>query len=86
MCKLIRRLICLVILFVAGFFVIAILRGGEPIRWFGMKSEETGKVLKKKSEELAEEADMIKKRTEAVKKGAEVAKEKSEKLMEKVKK
>ncbi|GBE37151.1 hypothetical protein BMS3Bbin07_01310 [bacterium BMS3Bbin07] len=59
MFKLIRRFICLAIIAVVAFMVIAILKGGEPFRWFGQKSEEAGQLIQEKSDELAEKADNI---------------------------
>ncbi len=59
MFKLIRRIICLAIIAVAAFVVIAVLKGGEPFKWFGQKSEEAGKLIQEKSNELAEKADEL---------------------------
>lgn len=44
-----------------GFYVIAYVSGGENFRWFGQKSESTGKVIKDLSERAAEKADDMKK-------------------------
>jgi hypothetical protein len=71
MCKFIKRIVCLVIFGALILFVIAILRGGEPFRWFGKKSEETGKMIQKKSGEMAEEADRLKETGDKIKDEAE---------------
>ncbi|RMG02967.1 MAG: hypothetical protein D6726_06540 [Nitrospirae bacterium] len=85
MCKAIRRIVCLVFLFVVVFFVIAVLRGGEPLRWFGKKTEETGKVIRKKSEELADEADRINRTSRELKRDVNEVKKRSQELIKKVK-
>ncbi len=59
MFKLIKRFICLALIAVVAFIVIAVLKGGEPFRWFGQKSQEAGQLIQKKSDELAEKADNI---------------------------
>ncbi len=71
MFRLIRRLICLLVAGVAAFLVISVLKGGEPFRWFGKKTEEAGRVIHEKSEELAEKADRVHKTKEELKKGVE---------------
>ncbi len=58
MFKLIKRLICLIVIASIVFFWFALRSGGEKFRWFG---EKTGGVIKEKSEKLAERADVIKK-------------------------
>ncbi|VAX33206.1 hypothetical protein MNBD_NITROSPIRAE02-867 [hydrothermal vent metagenome] len=79
MFKLIRRIICLAIIAVVTFMVIAILKGGEPFRWFGQKSEEAGQLIQEKSDELAEKADNLqstkKKLKEQTKKVRKIKKE-----------
>lgn len=59
MFKLIKRFICLAIIAVVVFIVIAVFKGGEPFRWFGQKSEEAGQLIQKKSDEIAEKADNL---------------------------
>ncbi|HHN66081.1 MAG TPA: hypothetical protein ENK09_12025 [Nitrospirae bacterium] len=80
MCKLIRRVICLIVLITALFLVLSVLRGGEPFRWFGHKSEEVGREIREKSEKLAEEADKLKETSKTLKKGAEELKKAKEKI------
>ncbi len=58
MFKLIKRLICLIVIASIVFFWLAFRSGGEKFRWFG---EKTGGAIKEKSEKLAERADVIKK-------------------------
>jgi len=64
MFKLIKRTICLLVIAVIVFFVIALRSGGEKFRWFGEKS---GGVIKETSEKLGQKADELKgKKDEAV--------------------
>jgi len=67
MFKLVRRLIGIAILAAIVFLALSLWQGGKPFRWFGQKSEQAGDVIKKKSEEVGEEADKLKKRTEDIK-------------------
>lgn len=60
------------------FVTVVLWGGGERIRWVGEKSEEAGKVIKEKSEELGDKAD-------AVKRGIEEKKKDAEKTMKKIK-
>ncbi|VAX31688.1 hypothetical protein MNBD_NITROSPIRAE03-1120 [hydrothermal vent metagenome] len=71
MFKLIKRFICLAIIAVVAFIVIAVLKGGEPFKWVGQKSEEAGKLIQEKSNELAERADEIQKTKEKLKEQTE---------------
>ncbi len=80
MCKLIRKLVCLVILTALIVFIIGLTKGGDPFRWFGRKSEKVGHILKEKSEKLADEADRLKKTGETIKKEAEEIKKTKEKI------
>src|SRR5271169_6016009 len=57
MFKLIRRIICLLVIAVIVFIVIALRSGGDKFRWFG---EKTGGVIKESSEKLGQKADEIK--------------------------
>ncbi|HEB75937.1 MAG TPA: hypothetical protein ENJ04_06260 [Nitrospirae bacterium] len=79
MFKLIRRAFCIAVIAVAAFVVIALLKGGEPFKWFGERSEEAGKLIQEKSNELAEKADELqrtkKKLEERTKKAREIKKE-----------
>jgi hypothetical protein len=67
MFKLITRLIGLIV--IAGIISLALAMwdGGKPFRWLGIKSQRAGEVIKKKSEEIGEEADKIKKKFESIK-------------------
>ncbi|MEW6117345.1 MAG: hypothetical protein AB1553_10650 [Nitrospirota bacterium] len=57
MCTLIKRILCISVIGVIAFLVIALWSGGEKFRWFG---EKTGGAIRKSSEELGEKADAIK--------------------------
>lgn len=57
MFKLIKRTICLSVIAVIVFFVIALRSGGEKFRWLG---EKTGGVIKETSDKLGQKADEIK--------------------------
>ncbi len=64
MFKLVKRAICLSVIAVIVFVVIALQSGGERFRWFG---EKTGGLIKETSEKLGQEADELKgKKDEAV--------------------
>lgn len=69
MFKLLRRLICILILAAIAFVVISVLSGGEKFRWFGKNVEQ-------RSEKVGEEADKLKEKSDKVLKGIEKAKEK----------
>lgn len=69
MFKLIRRLICLIIIAAILFIGLAFWSGGEKFRWFG-------KTVKEKSEEVGEKADRIKERTDRSTQAIEKAKNK----------
>ncbi|NOZ24571.1 MAG: hypothetical protein GXO94_00535 [Nitrospirae bacterium] len=75
MFKLIRRLICISVIAVAAFVVIALLKGGEPFKWFGEKSEEAGKLIHEKSDELAEKADELQRTKKKLKEQTEKVRE-----------
>ena len=64
--KFIRRLIVIIILSGIVFLALSLWQGGKPFRWFGGQSEQAGEIVRKKSNQLAEEADKIKKRTDNV--------------------
>ncbi|MBF0558200.1 MAG: hypothetical protein HQL08_05420 [Nitrospirae bacterium] len=57
MCKLIKRIICLLMLALIVFVVIAFWSGGEKFRWFGKK---TGGIVEDTGEKLGNKADEIK--------------------------
>ena len=48
------------------FLALSLWQGGKPFRWLGSQSEQAGEVVRRKSNQLAEEADRIKKKTENV--------------------
>jgi len=83
MCKFIKRMICLFVLTAVAIGAVAFLEGGDPFRWLGRRSEETGKVIRKKSDKLADEVDKIKRTTRDVKKEVDVVKRKTEKFLKK---
>ena len=85
MFKLIRHLIVIVIITAIVFLALSLWQGGEPFRWFGKKSEQAGEVLKKKSEEVGNEADKIKKKSEDVKDTTKKVTEGIKKAGEKIK-
>lgn len=69
MFKLLRRLICFLVLAAIAFVVISIVSGGERFRWFGKKVEQ-------QSEKVGERADKLKEKSDKVLKGIEKTKEK----------
>ncbi|GBE00616.1 MAG TPA: hypothetical protein ENH50_02385 [Nitrospirae bacterium] len=83
MCKFIKRMICLLVLIAVAIGAVAFLEGGDPFRWLGRRSEETGKVIREKSDKLADEADKIKRTTRDVKKEVDVVKRKTEEFLKK---
>jgi len=85
MFKLIKRLIGIIIIAGIIFLAISLWKGGRPFRWLGVKSEQAGEAVKKKSEEVGEEADKIKKRTDDIKGAAEKVTEGIKKTREKIK-
>jgi type VI protein secretion system component VasK len=85
MFKLIRRLIAIAIITAIVFLALSLWQGGKPFRWFGKKSEQAGEVLKKKSEEVGDEADKIKKRSEDVKDTSKKVGDTMKKTKEKIK-
>ena len=62
--RLIKRLIGIIIIAGIVFLALSLWQGGKPFRWFGRQSEQAGEVVKKKSDQFAEEADKIKKKTD----------------------
>jgi hypothetical protein len=61
MCKIIRKIICIVIIALALFIGITIWgKGGDKFRWIG---EKTGGIIKKGADKLGEKADEIKEKT-----------------------
>ncbi len=78
MFKLIRRIICLVITLAIIIIALAIWKGGEGFRWFGKKTEQTGKTIEK----FGDTVDEIKEDKEKAK---EKAKETLKQLKEKIK-
>jgi hypothetical protein len=83
--KLVRRLIGIAILAAIVFLALSLWQGGKPFRWFGQKSEEAGVVLKKKSEEVGEEAEKIKRKTEDMRETTQKVGEGIRKTGEKIK-
>ncbi len=69
MFKLLKRLICIVVIALIIFFGLALWEGGEKFRWFGRKSEKAGRIIKKESESVGEKADKIKEGVGKVEKG-----------------
>lgn len=68
MCKIIKKIICIVIIALVLFIGITIWgRGGDKFRWIG---EKTGGVIKKGADKLGERADEFKEKTENVKRNA----------------
>lgn len=63
MCKIIRRILCALSIGFILFMVLAFSSGGEHFRSCG---ENTGGILKKASETLAEKADGVKKQKDAI--------------------
>ncbi|MDI6801804.1 MAG: hypothetical protein QMD01_07135 [Thermodesulfovibrionales bacterium] len=59
MCKLFKRLLCIIIISWIIFILIAVFGGGEKFRWIG---EKTGGVIQKWSDKLADKADNVSKR------------------------
>lgn len=68
MFKLLRQIICLVVIAVILFIFLFIMSGGEKFRWFG-------KTVNEQSEKLGEEADKMKEKTDSVTRGIEKTKE-----------
>jgi len=66
MIRWIFKIIGLLLLAVIVFFVISFLKGGDPFRWLGHKSEQAAEIVRERSEELGQEADKIKERTDSV--------------------
>lgn len=65
MCKIIKKLVCIIIIALALFIGITIWgKGGDKFRWIG---EKTGGIIKKGTDKLGEEADKIKEKTETTK-------------------
>ena len=64
MFKLIKRLVCLGVILIAGFLIVSYLFGGEGFRRFG-------KEVKEKSDKAASTADKIKETTEGARDAAE---------------
>ncbi|MEW6215040.1 MAG: hypothetical protein AB1478_07570 [Nitrospirota bacterium] len=67
MFKLIKRVICILLIVGVVFIALSLWQGGRPFRWFGKKSEKAGEVIKEKSEEIGKEADRIKEKIERIK-------------------
>jgi hypothetical protein len=69
MCKIIKKVICIVIIALALFIGITIWgHGGDKFRWLG---EKTGGIVKKGTDRLANEADRLMNKAETVKRKAE---------------
>lgn len=65
MCKIIKRIICIVIITLALFIGITIWgKGGDKFRWFG---EKTGGIIKKGADELGKKADEAKEKADITK-------------------
>gem|GEM_PF-1455453 len=81
MFKCLRRIICILIVggIAAGYF--AFTSGGAKFRWFGKKTEETGKAIHQTMDKTAEKADEVKKTTdESVKKMDKLSKDIKKKI------
>lgn len=81
MCKIIKKIICIVVIALALFIGITIWgKGGDKFRWIG---EKTGGIIKKGADKLGEKADEIKEKTvttkEKVKKWTGKEEDKAEK-------
>lgn len=85
MFKLIKRIICILLIVGVVFIAISLWQGGEPFRWFGKKSEKAGEVIKEKSEAISEDADRIKEKTEQIMDVTKKATKGIEKTGEKIK-
>ncbi len=81
MCKFLKRLFCVIVILAIAGVIIAFLRGGEPFRKLGQKSEHLGRTIRKKSEEFAKEADKLKQTRKVIEK----QKKEIERLKEKLK-
>lgn len=82
MFKLARMLVYLVI--IAGVIIAFIMwNGGEKIRWFGKKSEEVGRTIKKESKVIGDRSDQLK---EKIVDKAEVIEDKVKGVVEKAEK
>lgn len=68
MFKLLRQIICLIVIAGILFVVLFIASGGEKFRWFG-------KTVSEQSEKLGEEADKMKEKTDSVTRGIEKTRE-----------
>ncbi|MEK6672595.1 MAG: hypothetical protein AABY42_03860 [Nitrospirota bacterium] len=74
MCKLINRLICLVVFAIIALAALSLYSGGENLRWFGRE-------VQGYSEKLAEMADIFKKKSEDAVKCIDKAKDKVQDLL-----
>ncbi len=79
MCKLLRRITCLLVVSAVAFVVIALIEGGDPFRRVGREAERAGKFIHEKSDQLAERADRLgmtkKKLKEQARKAEKIKKE-----------
>ena len=65
MCKIIKKIICIVIIALALFIGITIWgKGGDKFRWIG---EKAGGIIKKGADKLGEKTDEIKEKTGTIK-------------------
>ncbi|MFZ6016305.1 MAG: hypothetical protein ACOYU0_01575 [Nitrospirota bacterium] len=85
MFKLIKRVICLLLIVGVLFITLSLWQGGKPFRWVGKKSEKAGEVIKEKSEAISKEADRIKEKTEQIKDATKKVTKGIEKTGEKIK-
>ena len=63
MFRLIKRLIGIIVIAAIVFLALSLWQGGGPFRWFGKKSERAAEVIKKKSEQVGDEADKIRRKS-----------------------
>ncbi|BCB96877.1 hypothetical protein JZK55_17990 [Dissulfurispira thermophila] len=65
MCKIIRKILCIIIIALVLFIGITIWgKGGDKLRWIG---EKTSEIIKKGADELGKKADNLKEKTETTK-------------------
>lgn len=81
MFKCLRRIICLLIIAGIAAAYFAFTSGGTKFRWFGKKTEETGRAIHQTMDKTAEKADEVKKTTEeSVKKVDKLSKDIKKKI------
>lgn len=66
MCKIIKKILCVIIIALILFIAITIWgKGGEKFRWIGQM---TGGIIQKGAERLGEKADTLKEKADAMEK------------------